>query len=170
MLGWIGEMFLRSGISKDNVKRQKHFLTWEKIERIALILDKKDNINKSEVDKLLESTKKFFEVFYIELSSAEPSYGDWRCFFKKDKSILGLPKSVLQIEMRKKKFDVVINTLSDDNLFAQSITLALQAPMKCDCTEKFSQSDLIIRKNPGENMISHLQHVFNYLKMIRARD
>lgn len=166
MFEWIAKVYLRNRIARDNAARKKQFLSWEKIEKIALILDQKDKINKSEIDKFLESTKKFVDVFYIELSSQTPSFGDWRCFSKKDRSILRLPKGPLQEEIRKKKFDVVINT-SGGRLFSYAIAASLQAPFKCGDGE-YNSSDLIVTRDEKTPLIRHLNDVVTYLKMIRT--
>ena len=168
MFRFIAETFLKTRIAKDNSTRKKQFLPWDKVEKIAIILDKKDNINKSEIDKFIEGTKKFIDVFYIELSSNQASYGDWQCFSKKDKSLLNLPKGTIHTEIKRKKFDVIINTSGDTELFASAITSGLSAPLKCGCSDKYNDVDLIIKKTEPYSIIAHLNNVFMYLKMIRV--
>lgn len=169
MLQWIAKIYLKSKIGRENSGRKKQFLPWEKVEKIALILNEQDNINKSEMDKFLENTKKFIDVFYIELKSKNASYADWQCFSKKDTSLLNLPKNSIQAEIKRKKFDLVINTSSESELFATAVAGGLSAPFKCGAGSMFNAADLIINKNGTVGIMAYLNHVFTYLKMIKTQ-
>jgi hypothetical protein len=168
MLGAIARMSLGSKINKDNLNRKRHFLPWDQIQKIALVLHKNDQVNKSAMDKLVDGTKKFVEVFYVELDSKTPSYSDWRCFYKKDASLLGLPQQAVLSELQNKNFDLVINTSNDSELFATSLVSSLKAPFKCGCSKKFNDVDLIIKKTEPYNVMNYLDEVFRYVKMIRV--
>lgn len=168
MLRSIAQISLRSKIKRDNLERQKKFLPWDKIEKIALIIDKDTALNKSALDKFVEDTKKYIQVFYVETSSKEPTYHDWNCFSKKDRSLLNLPKKDLETQLKQQRFDVVINTCSEDNLFSASLCSSLSAYLKCSRSEGHNVSDLIIKKSEPFNIIAYLNDVIKYLKMIRV--
>ena len=161
-------MSLGSKINKDNLGRKRHFIPWDQVQKIALVLHKNDEVNKSAMDKLLDGTKKFVEVFYVELSSKAPSYSDWRCFSKKDASLLGLPQQAVLSELQKKSFDLVINTSNDSELFATALVSTLKAPFKCGCSKKYNDVDLIIKKTEPYNVMNYLDEVLRYVKMIRV--
>ncbi len=164
----IARLSLGSKITKDNLHRKKHFLPWDKVEKIALILHKNDNINKSTLDKFVDGTKKFIEVFYVDLSARQAPYSDWRCLTRKDASWLKLPGAALISELQKKKFDLVINTSADTELFATAMVSTLQAPLKCGSSKKFNDVDLIIKKTSPYHVVDYLNEVVKYLKMIRV--
>lgn len=168
MLRSIAQISLRSKIRRDNLARQKKFLPWDKIEKIALIIDKDNSLNKSALDKFVEETKKYIQVFYIEISSKQPTYHDWKCFSKKDTSLLHLPKKNLESQLKHKQFDVVINTCSEKNLFSASLCSSLSAYLKCSMSNDHNVSDLIIKKTEPFDVISYLNDVIKYLKMIRV--
>src|SRR5688500_13868629 len=117
MLSFIAKIFIRSKFAKENHLRQKKFIPWDKIEKIALIINKEATVNKSAIDKFIDDTKKYIEVFYIETRSKQASFGDWQCFLKKDKSFLNLPKKNIESELKHKHYDLVINTCKANNLF-----------------------------------------------------
>ena len=168
MFDTFGKIILRSKINDENLKRQKKFLPWDKIERIALILEKDDALNKSMVDKFIDETKKYIEVFYIEIASKHASYSDWHCFSKKDKSLWNLPKKNLESELKNKKYDAVINTCTEANLFALSVSASLPAYLKCSENNRFNLADLIIKKTEPFNLKNYLDETVKYLKMIKA--
>lgn len=167
MLNKLAEITLRSLITKNNLSRQKQFLPWDKIQKIALLISKDDTINKSVLDKFISDSQKHIEVFFVELSSKTPSYGDWNCFTKKDKGVLGLPKNATLDAIKGKKFDLVINAANHSILFASAITSTLQAPLKCAQATNFNEAELIIEKTIPFNLINYLNDVVKYLKMIK---
>ena len=164
----IARFILGFKIKRDDLTRKKKFIAWDNVEKIALIIEKHDSLNKSVIDKLIEESKKYVEVFYIETSSKEASYGDWNCFSKKDRSILNLPKKTSLYELKSKKFDVVINTCGETNLFATALTLSIQANLKCSENRSFGLADLIIVKTQKNNIKNYLDDTFKYLRMIKA--
>lgn len=168
MLNKLAEITLRSQITKNNSSRQKQFLPWDKIQKIALIISKDTTINKSAIDKFINDSQKYVEVFFIELSSKEPSYGDWNCLTKKDKSLLSLPKNQTFEGLKDKKFDLVINAANQSILFASAITSALKAPLKCSQATNYNEAELIIEKTEPFNLINYLNDVVKYLKMIKT--
>ncbi len=168
MINKLAEITLRSQVAKDNLTLPKYFLSWDKIEKIALIISKDETINKSALDKFIGDSQKYVEVFFIELNSKEPSFGDWKCFTKKDKSILSLPKKTSSNHLINKKFDLVINASNNFQLFASAITSTLKAPVKCGQTSGFNEVQLIIQKTVPFNLINYLNDVVKYLKMIKT--
>jgi hypothetical protein len=168
MLNAIGKIILRSKIHHENLKRQKKFLPWDQVGKIALIIDKDDSLNKSIIDRFIDETKKYIEVYYIETGSKQRSYNDWQCFSKKDKSLLNLPNKNVERELKNKKFDVVINTCSENNLFALSVCSSLSALLNCSENNRFNLADLIIKKTGATNLVNYLNETVRYLKMIRG--
>jgi hypothetical protein len=168
MINKLAEITLRSQVAKDNLALPKYFLSWDKIEKIALVISKDETINKSALDKFITDSQKYVEVFFIELNSKEPSFGDWKCFTKKDKSILSLPKKPITNDLLNKKFDLVINASNNFPLFASAITSAIKAPVKCGQTNGFNEVQLIIQKTVPFNLINYLNDVVKYLKMIKT--
>lgn len=168
MFAALARFNLRSKITRESQARKKHFLPWEKIEKIALVLHKNDQVNKSAVDKFLDGTKKFVEVFYVELHAKTPSYSDWRCFSKKDASLLGLPQKTVATELKNKKYDLVINTCDESDLFAAAVVSSLHAPFKCGPGSLFSDVDMIIKKTEPYSLLNYLDEVLRYVKMIRV--
>lgn len=168
MVRAIANFILRSRINRENSARQKKFLPWDRIDKLALIVEHQENLNKSVVDRFIEDTKKYVEVFYIETKSKHPSFSDWYCFSKKDASLLHLPKKEKITELHHKKFDAVINTCSETNLFAMAVSNSLPASLKCSATAKFHLADLIIKKAEPFSLKNYLDETVRYLKMIKA--
>lgn len=169
MLTKLAEITLRSQVAKDNSAIQKQFLPWDKIQKIALVISKDETINKSAIDKFIGDSQKHVEVFFIELHSKEKSFGDWKCFTKKDKSLLNLPKKPVIDEIQSKKFDLVINAANSFNLFASAITSSLKAPVKCGQNSGYNEVQLIIQKTVPFNLTNYLNDVVKYLKMIKDK-
>lgn len=168
MFRFFAEILLRSAIEKDNTANKKRFLPWDKIEKIALIIGKNETVNKSVLDKLITDTHKFVEVFYVDIHSKEAAYSDWHCFTKKDASFLKLPKGPVKEDLNKKKFDLVVNTASDNDLFATAICTTLQATFKCGNSAKYNNIGLIIEKKEPHSLPAYLAETVRYLKMIRV--
>jgi hypothetical protein len=166
MLRRISEIVLKSRIEKDNAIRSRKFMSWDNIDKIALIVHKEQVHNKSAIDSYIARTNKHVEVFYLEPHSKEPSYGDWECFTKKDKSLLGLPKKERLNALKSRHFDIVINTC-DADFFSTAISSALNAPLKCGSSGYYKDTDLIITKSEPFNLIKYLDDTVIYLKMIR---
>jgi hypothetical protein len=168
MFSFIARLFLRSQIQRDNQKRQKKFLSWDKIEKIALIVNRDQEINKSAIDRFVDESKKFIEVFYIELRSKESSYGDWQCFSKRDRSFLNLPAKHVEAALMHKKFDVVINTCQTNDLFSASLTSLIPASFRCASSARFTDADIVIRRRHPDDLMSFINDTVHYLKMIKT--
>ena len=163
----LANIILSSKSAFDHKKRKSAFLSWDKIEKIALIITRRDNINKSQVDRFITDTKKYVEVFYIELDSKTATYHDWNCFTKKDKTFLGLPVKSVHQGLSGKQFDVVINTCQEIEIYSTALARILHAPLKCGSMSRFNDSDLVIKKTGINSFMDYLQEVVRYLKMIR---
>ena len=168
MFGFLSKILLKSNIARENSRRHRKFLAWDNIEKIALIICKEDQINKSAIDKFINETKKFIEVFYVEPTSKQPSFGDWQCFCKKDKSLINLPKKTVRQELKSKRFDVVINTSDENDFFSVAIASSLNAYLKCGRNNTFNDLDLIIKKTEPFSLNNYLNDTVKYLKMIKV--
>jgi hypothetical protein len=164
----ITKAILKSRITRENAQRQKKFIPWDRVDKIALILEKQENFNKNLIDTFIQDTKKYIEVYFIEPSSKEGSYKDWQCFSRKDKSLLNLPNKNTETELKNTGFDAVINTCDATNLFALAICSALPAYLKCSANNAFNLADLVIKKNESLSLRSYLDETVKYLKMIKV--
>jgi hypothetical protein len=168
MFSSLANYFTRTRIEKDNPKRSKQFLNWDKVDKIVLIIDNSSPINKNEIDKFIDGTKKDTDVFFIESKSKQTSYSDWRCFIKKDKSFLGLPAEHIFRELKSKKYNLVINAAFGNTLYAANLISSVQSDFKCGACNLYGELDLIIDKNNQQNLVSYLKEVVRYLQMIRT--
>lgn len=167
MLQNLSKIVLKSRIKKNDKARESNFLHWDKINRIALIIDGLQGNSKHDIDQFLSKTNKYFEVFYIELNSKEHSYSDWNCFSKKDETLLKLPKKPLLDELNTKKFDLLINACQANNNFSASVFSYISATVKCNCENVPGDYDLIIKRGFNIDLTTHLEAVVRYIKMIR---
>lgn len=167
MLKSIAEISLKSKVNRKNDHIKKQFLPWDRIEKIAIVISKHDDLNKSEIDRFIETTQKYTEIFFVELDSKLPTYSDWHCFSKKDKSLLKLPKNNLIKELKTKRFDLVINTSTEDDLFSMALSSSLLSVIQCDSSDRFNNANLIIKKKENYSIINYLEEVIKYLKMIK---
>lgn len=167
MLKRIAEILLRSKIERENKARKKKYIPWDKAQKLALIISSDQIKNKSSIDRYIEGTKKYVEVFVIETESKAPSYADWNCMIKKDKSFLKLPTRGVLDAHKGKQFDVLINVCSESNLFATSLSSTLQASLKCGRNDRFGVSDLIIKREDNFDLIKFLDDLTGYLKVIK---
>lgn len=169
MFGSLANYLTRSAVEKQNSKRQKQFLNWDKIEKIALILDNTEPINKSELDKFIDRTKKYIDVFFIELNSKQASFGNWICFTAKDKTFLKLPKSHVALTLKNRQYQLVINASEKYSLFGAGLISQINAPYSCGTQNLFGEVDLIIEKKENTFLIPYLNEVMKYLAMIRTK-
>ena len=167
MFSFLAKMAVNAKAEKEKNHARKS-VPWDKIEKIALIINKDTTVNKSAIDKFIEDTKKYIEVFYIELRSKEPSFGDWQCFSKKDSSFLNLPTKKVEESVKGRTYDVVINACEGKNLFSASLFTTLRGSLKCAGSARFKDADLIIEKRDPENLIAFLNDTVHYLKMIKV--
>lgn len=166
MFAAIAGSLTRSKILAKNKSREKSFINWNKAQKIALIID--GPINKSEIDRFTEGTKKYVEVFYIEPASKQASYANWTCCFKKDKTFLNLPKQTLLSELSHKHFDIAINCSEKNVLFGAAVCSEINAPMKSGFNSFAGELDLVLEKKQGDTLISYLKNMVHYLEMIRT--
>ncbi len=168
MLTKIADYITKSKIGKQNAARQKHFLNWNNIKSIALLLESDLTLNKSALDKFIEETNKHLEIYYVEINSKQASYGDWKCLIKKDKTILGLPKNLFLEEVKPKNYDLVINISSSYQSFSANVVSHINSPFKCGNNNLCGELDLIIEKKESQNLNSYLKEVVKYLEMIKT--
>lgn len=168
MFSVIAKSLVKSKAEKVSRERSKKFLPWEKIEKIALIINQEDNINKSLVDKFIEDTKKYVEVYYVEINSREASFGDWQCLSKQDRSFLRLPSKKTETSVRSRKYDVVINACGEKDLYSAFLFSSLNASLKCASSPLLADADLVVSSRESGNLIQFLTDTVHYLKMIKA--
>lgn len=168
MIKSVAKIMLNATAKRENASRQKHFLAWENINHIALLVNADDCSDKRTLDKFIEETKKHVEVYFLEPAAKEATYHDWHCLSKKDKNLFQLPKKTTFEELKNKRFDVCINTCDKENLFSESLHAVLKAPLKCGTHLEYNISDLVIQKTEPTNLINYLNEVVRYLKMIRT--
>lgn len=121
MLKKISAFALRRHIDKQNKLYPHKFKTWERIERIALIIHEQDQINKTDLLKYIEEIDKHVEIFYLEPESKISSHQEWFCITKKETSVLNLISNKKLLELKEKVFDIVINSCSDNDQLAHSL-------------------------------------------------
>jgi hypothetical protein len=167
MLKTVAEYTVRKMARKTSARLQKKFLNWENIKTIALVVEETEKVSKHQLDALLEQFNKHCEVFYLELTSKNPSYSDWFCLTKKDKNILGLPKKKAILPFKAKAYDVLINTANQSILFSTALIASIQSTCICSTTEKFGHSNLIVTRAKNQSLSAYLQEVQRYLKMIK---
>lgn len=168
MFRFIADILVRSQLKKENDKRKKKFLAWQQIEKVALLLESEESLQKNEIDKFVYDSQKYVEVIYVELRSKEPSFGNWKCFIKKDKNLLGLPKKNCFNYFEGKKYDLLINTCKEENLFALSLTAKIQSTLHCSSVNVYNESDLIVKRLENQKLINYLNNTLIYLKMIKT--
>jgi hypothetical protein len=166
MIRKLAELMLRYRISRRESGREKKFVSWDKIEKIALVINSRDKIARNVLDNFINESRKFIEVFYVEVNRRTPTYNDWQCFSKRHRSFFNLPRKIISGELEKQRFDVVINTSSDTDIFARSVAGFLSAPLKCS-TAGFREVDLVIERPDNYSLDNYLKEVVRYLKMIR---
>jgi hypothetical protein len=165
MLRYIAGIAMRNEARQKAKRRQRNFLNWDRVQRVAIILDGARQTNKQALDLLIESMHKYVEVFYVETRSKLPSFSDWHCFTRKDRNALLLPNKKIVGFLRERKFDLVINAAVD--LFADAVLVYLPATLKCGRRDGFGDTDLVITEGTATEATGYLQQVITYLKMIR---
>lgn len=168
MMGFFARMILRSKLQKDADAPSRTFLPWDKVSKVALIISASPEVNKSAIDRFIAETKKFVEVFYVEPKSKQPSFGDWICFSRKDKSIFNLPNASVEEQLRQKKYDLVINTSPEQDLFSAAILRFLSAPLKCATGSWMQDANLVVKQREQGSLLTYLDDTIKYLQMIRV--
>ena len=167
MLSLLAEIQLKSTIRNFGNSKTQQFIPWDQIQKMALVLDSSQNINKSIIDKFINRQNKYVDVFYIEANAKASTYADWQSLLKTDLNLLKLPKSTLLQNLHKKQFDLVINTCDETNAIAMAITAALKANFKCCPFETYNETNLVIKKSSDIKLIDYLEEVIKYIKLIK---
>lgn len=168
MLKFLAKYFTKIAVEKNNFNRQKQFLNWDKIEKVALILDDSASINKNEIDKFILQIRKYVDVYFLELNSKKSTFGDWICFTKKDTDYLKLPKSHVESSIKNKQYQLVINVTSKYSDFAAIITSQMHPSFSCGNNNLYGEADLVIENKNSLNIINYLKEVQKYLQMIKT--
>jgi hypothetical protein len=169
MFTFIAKLLLKSLINTNKISHSQRFLSWEKIDRIAIIISNKETLNKNELDKFIEKTQKYVEVYYVELNSKLPTYSDLQCFTKKDKTFLKLPKQIIKEKLQTKKIQVVINTSDSSDLFSIALSNSFLANTEIANFDIYKNVNLIIKRNENQLLTNYLDVVISYLKMIKEK-
>lgn len=169
MLKSVAGHTVRTLVRKKTGQAHKRFLNWEQIQSLALVIEDTENASKHQLDRLLEEFKKHTEVYFLELSSKTPSYNDWCCLTKKDKNLIGLPKTKLLDRFRTKKYDLIINTAADSIFYSAALSSSLQSTFTCSSSSEFGHSDLIIQRAENQDLTAYLKDVLHYLKLINSK-
>lgn len=167
MFSAIARYLTRAFIDRQDATRKKQFLSWNKIEKIALILDNGDALNKSEIDKFTAGLSKYVDVYFLELNAKNPSFGDWIIYTKKDKTWLGLPKSHIDSSIKNRNYQLVICAAQKYPLFAANLVSKINAPYNCGLGNLFGETDLIVKRSASQGLMNYLEEVKKYLQMIR---
>lgn len=168
MLGILSKYFTKTIIEKNNFNRQKQFLNWDKLEKIALILDDSLPINKNEIDKFIDHTKKYVDIYFLELNSKKSTFGDWICFTKKDADFFKLPKSHVESSIKNRQYQLVINVTAKYSNFAAIITSQMRPLFSCGNNNLFGEVDVIIENKTTNSVTEFLKETQKYLQMIKT--
>lgn len=169
MFGAISNFITRRKVKQLNELHGKRFDDWEKVKKVAVFIDA-PGVSKSEMDKFFESWKKYITVFYIELSAPNKTYGDWKCFTAKSKTIFGMPKEEVMNEVGGEKYDLAISACRQHTHFIARVFAQCHAPYKCAMNDVFGECSLVIKANESGDALSYLKEVTRYLQMIRPAD
>ena len=178
MLEYI-KSFRRKQIIRDlkNVKRETRIENIDEVKHIGLIcrLDNEQNWNVLyHFAKVMENQGK--KVHIIALQDGEINFvvthqATSRCRTKTDINFWGLPAWDSIKEFASQHYDVLIDTIGEENFFSQYVALRTDASLKVvyatpyeDPTEIF---DLIIRGDGRVELKSFFNNVIEYLGMIK---
>lgn len=169
MLGFLRDKYVRWRIRKTIQPVKNVPLSWDEIERVALILSNRPQVSKHDVDRFITSTGKYVKVFYVEKDARSPSYGDWKCFTGKSVGFAGVPKTAALKDIDGEKYDVVINATPGHDRFAALLSAAVNAGLRCSSSSRYREADLVISAGTTKTVSEYLAEVLRYLRMIRAR-
>jgi hypothetical protein len=157
---------LLKALLKHPVNLKTEFKGWQSLKNMAIVVDTAYPINKSELDKFCKELNVYVEVFYVELNAKIPSFADWQCFTKKQKTIFNLPKQ--NTITTTTIFDCVINACDIQNYFATALCYQLKSNFVCGINSEYNKPQLVVLKTENSTLISYLTTVVNYLKMIKV--
>jgi hypothetical protein len=140
---------------------------WEKIKKVALVIAASPRLSKNEIDNFIAQLGKYVEVFYVEARSSTASFSDWHCLTRRDFSLLKLPKQKVIAELRKKDFDLVINSSPPDDSSSVLVAAAIPARLHCSGSHRYHDARLVITQGETKTLVEYLTQVAHYLQMIR---
>ncbi|MBS1651585.1 MAG: hypothetical protein JSU07_06195 [Bacteroidetes bacterium] len=139
---------------------------WDNITSIGIIVSKKENVNRSEIDKITKSANKHIEFLFLELDAKTPTFSDWNCFTSHEKNLIGLPK------LKNKKigsFNCVINCTLN-NVFALSLITNIKPLLIVGRDNELNNNHVTITTNNADfNLTQFISDSFSYLKMINPK-
>ncbi len=157
-------------LANNRIKRllqpvQGNFRNWGQIQRIALVIKDDDQFSKEELVRWASSSQRSVEIFFYEKSAKTPSYSDWHCITSKEMR-LGLPLMALLKGFQANKYDLVINTMKQQDLVMSCIAASLHTPLRCSTVLDNTSPQLIIKRT-SDQLTIYLDEVVSYLKMIK---
>ncbi|MBK9283150.1 MAG: hypothetical protein IPM51_02390 [Sphingobacteriaceae bacterium] len=168
MFDFIARFFTKRLIAKNKKKESVPYTNWDSVKSIAFIIDVHTTINKSKLDAFFAQLNKYFSVYLVETNKSEPTFSDWSCITKKQKSIFGLPKKELFEKLKAKNYDVLVCVNPSDNTFTSNLCASIHAGLRCGSNDTFGELDLIIASSNKE-LIAVLEECVRYLKMIKKQ-
>jgi len=169
MLSQIAEYRIKKLVSLKKSTSGKNFMNWSQIHSIALIIDETEKNSKRELDSFLEKLNKHVEVFFLELHAKNKSFGDWNCFLKSDKTMLGLPKKTRLQSLKSRRFDVILQiTSTKSTLFSIALSASFDSNFTVGPTGDFNHNDLIIKRGKEIKIVPYLEDIIHYLEMIKS--
>jgi hypothetical protein len=169
MLKTIAGFKIRSKVRLRKTNEGRSFPEWSRINRIALVIEEENNVSKQQMDNFLKSVQKYTEVYYLELNRKSASYSDWNCIYRKGKSLLGLPTKEIENQALRQSYDLVINAVQSSASFATALCCDFRSNCLCSCSDFFGHSDLIIKRHENQTLVSYLEEVVRYIKMIKNK-
>lgn len=167
MVRSIGKILVKSKLKKTELSRNKGFLPWDKVNKLAILIEKDAEFSKFELDEFIDKCKKMVDIYYLETSNKIATFSDWNCLTKNHKSLFGLPIKSVEQNILTKKYDLIINTCKSENLYAISLAISAQATMHCGFENNFNEPDFVVLKSGNQKLIGYLTNLMNYLKMLR---
>ncbi len=168
MLGLMADIQLNWRLRKLRKRKRKQPANWQAVEKIAVIINSANPVNKNEIDRQLHGLGKYAEVFFVETANKKPTYGDWTCFTREHVNVFGLPRKKVMENLQKQTFDMVINTSPYPDRFSAMVSACIPSSFNCVCNNDLRQADLNIVADSKEGAANLLSQAFYYLQMIRA--
>ena len=167
MLKFLANMQVRLYLKGLNEAQKKQFLNWDKIKKIAIVVNHQATFNKQNLLQYIGKWQKDVTVIFIEPHAKSASHEEWQCIVKKDLNLLKLPKQRVLTSLKQQTFDLVISTADAEDNIAQMVSAAIPAELKSATVDTHVFANLVIKKNVENQLIQYLEEVIRYLKMIK---
>lgn len=167
MLKSVARLIVRAGLRREK-PAEKKFIPWNDIRTMAVIIGSGEKVNKSQVDRFVDSSGKHVDVYFVELAASRPAFTDWKCLGRADRNFFRLPVKRVQDELRQKHYDLVVNTCDGSLLFPAAVAAVIRAPLKCAVSDLFGYANLEVSRQRNSDLPAYLEDVKKYLMMIRS--